>query len=417
MARQLNKLSARAVTTLSEPGRHSDGGGLYLIVDPGKVDPDTGKETNAKRWLFMFRWQGKQREMGLGGLDALPLAKAREVAAGCRELLARGRDPIETRRQEQAQAQAATFGDVATALHARLQKSWRNEKVARQWLTTLQRYAKPIWKTPVGAVTGEQVLAILEPIWTTKAETAGRVRARIEQTIDAGRAKGLIPSDRPNPARWKEHLSHLLPKQAALSRGHHEALPWRDMPGFMSSLRKREGVGVLALEFAILAACRSGEVRFAVWPEMDLKTATWTIPPHRTKSDRQHRVPLTPRMLEILELARPLQRHDGLVFPGSKIGTALSDMSLSAVLRRMKVGVTVHGMRSTFRDWAGSATSFPREIAEDALGHAVGSVVERSYRREDALERRREMMLAWERHCCGMGAGDNIVPIRKSVSE
>ena len=261
------------------------------------------------------------------------------------------------------------------------------------------------------AITTADVLKVVQPIWNSKAETASRVRGRIEKVLDAAKAKGL--RDGENPARWRGHLDHLLPARQTLTRGHHEALPWEHVPEFIAALRQREGIAALALEFTILAAARSGEVRGARWEEFDMERAIWTIPAKRMKAGREHRVPLVPRAVEIIEIMSKLPR-DVFVFPGQRKGSPQSDMTLAAVLKRMKVQVTVHGFRSSFKDWAVETTSFPNELSEAALAHVTGDKVERAYRRGDALDRRRELMMAWARFLGGCGS-DNVVQMRTAV--
>ena len=253
------------------------------------------------------------------------------------------------------------------------------------------------------------VLAVLKPHWEQRPETAGRLRGRIERVLNAAKAAGHRTGE--NPAAWRGHLENLLPPRQKLGRGHHEALPWSQVPEFMGALRQREGVAALAVEFAILTAARSGEVRGAAWDEFDVAAKLWTVPPERMKAGREHRVPLTARAVEIIETVSKLP-NDAYVFPGMKSGAPLSDMSLSAVLRRMTVAATVHGFRSSFKDWASEATSYPNELSEAALAHITGDKVERAYRRGDALERRRELMEAWAQYCEPSPAG-NVVAMRK----
>ena len=411
MARSINRLSARTVETVTKPGRHGDGGNLFLIVDRPKPDAPPGAKP-AKRWVFLYRWNKRLREMGLGSLNAVPLVRARELAAQARGLLAEGKDPIEIRRIEQAKDAGRTFGEGARQRHEAKEGAWKNDKYTTQWLTALETYAEPIWDKPVDAVAVADILAILQPIWTIKAETASRVRGRIEAVLDAARARGMIAHDRANPARWRGHLSHLLPKRQRLQRGHHAALPYVEIAAFMARLRQRQAIAGLCLEFTILTAARSGEALRAVWTEIDMAGEIWTVPKERMKASKEHRVPLSSRSMEILrELEQIKQTPDGFVFPGQKPGRPLSVMALEMLLRRMKVAVTVHGFRSTFRDWCGECTVFPREIAESALAHQVGNEVERAYRRADALEKRRQLMQAWADFCADAKVG-NVVPIR-----
>ena len=415
MARSINRLSARTVDALIKPGRHADGGNLFLFVDPPKLkDGPQGKP--AKRWVFLYRWNGKLREMGLGSLNSVPLARARDLAAQYRALLADNKDPIETRRAEQVREVGRSFGDVAKALHEAQKGGWKNAKYASQWLSSLESYAAPIWTRPIETVAVADVLAILQPIWTAKAETATRIREKIEAVIDAARARGFIPDDRANPARWKGHLSHLLPKLQRLQRGHYKALPYVDAAAFMVDLRQRPAIAGMCLEFTILTAARSGEALGARWSEIDLDAKLWVIPAQRMKGAREHRVPLSDRCLTILrELERMKAVVNSYVFPGQKPGKPLSIMSMEMLLRRMKVdNATVHGFRSTFRDWCGECTAFPREIAETALAHQVGNSVERSYRRGDALEKRRQLMQFWADYCGGTQV-ENVVPMKRFV--
>ena len=392
MALRLKRLNARAVATMDKPGRHADGGGLYLAISR------TGG-TVRRRWVFLYRRNGRLREMGLGGVATVSLAQARELAAAYRNELAAGRDPLEVRAtQRRARAEARTFGEVAEAYYAAKSVEWRNAKVRKQWLTPLRTYAARLFPMPVDTIGIEDVVAVLEPIWKTKPETASRVRGRIEAVLDAARARKLIPRNEVNPALWRGHLSHLLPKRKRLTRGHHAAMAYRDVPAFVERLRDRNAVAALALEFLVLTACRTSEVLGARWAEIDMTDRVWTIPADRMKGGRQHRVPLSRRALEILAAMQEL-RAGQFVFPGNRSGRPLSTMALEMLLRRMQVeNATVHGFRSAFRDWAGDATEFPRELAEAALAHVAGDQVERAYRRSDALERRRELMEAWAQY-------------------
>ncbi len=400
MAKPTKKLSPLGAKALIKPGRHSDGDGLYLVVE----------KSGSKRWAFIFRWRepgkpapGRLREMGLGSFKSVTLAKARDRAAEAREHLADGKDPIAEAKADRA---IPTFGEAADALVRDLTPQWRNDKHIAQWTMTLTEYAANLRPKPIDTITTEDVLAALKPVWTTKPETAARLRGRIERVLDAAKANGHRSGE--NPARWRGHLDHLLPKRQRLSRGHHTALPYPELPDFMTSLRGREGTAALALEFLILTAARSGEVLGATWSEIDLSAKTWTVPPERMKAAKEHRVPLSEAALAVLTKAGELRKADH-VFPGqSKKTGKLSVMALEMVLRRMKVGVTVHGFRSTFRDWAGEETSFPREVAEAALAHTIGDEVERAYRRGDALEKRRKLMDAWASFV-DTGQADNVI--------
>lgn len=406
MARKVNRLNARIVSTLSKPGRHADGGGLYLsISEDGKL--------LRRRWVFLYRRHGKLREMGLGSASTVKLAQARELAIRWRSELAAGRDPIELRHSERvALVGVPTFGALAQAYYDTKSHEWRNEKVRKQWLTPLTTYAARLWTLPVDAIGTEDVLGALQPIWTSKPETAARVRGRLEAVLDAARARGHIPANQANPARWRGHLAHLLPKRGKLTRGHHAALPYSDLPNFVLELRQRDAVAALALEFLILTASRTGEVLGSRWSEIDLAARIWRIPGHRMKGRQEHRVPLCARAIDIIAAMHTIRTSE-FVFPGSRANRPLSTMALEMLLRRMKITTaTVHGFRSTFRDWAGDATNFPRELAEAALAHVAGDETERAYRRGDALERRREMMEAWARHMEGAARG-NVVTLFK----
>jgi len=392
MGKQLHKLSARAVATLSKPGRHSDGGGLYLNL--------TG--SGARSWVFMWKVAGRRREIGLGSLRDVTLAKARDRAAEARRLLADGLDPLAAR----TKPRTMTFGEAADALVESMSPSWRNEKHRAQWRMTLTAYCSPIRTLPVADLTTEDVLQVLRPIWLTKSETASRLRGRIERVFDFAKARGMRSGE--NPARWRGHLDAVLPRRQKLTRGHHKAMPFDEVPQFIDRLRGMEGVAPRALEFLILTAGRTGEVLGAKWDEIDLANRIWTVPATRMKAGREHRVPLTSRALAILADLHVLRTSE-YVFPGLKRGRPLSNMALEAVLRRVNVEATVHGFRSAFRDWAGERTHFPRELAEAALAHLVGDAVERAYRRGDALEKRRQLMSVWT-DFIGRSPEERVVP-------
>lgn len=425
MARTLHKLSARFVASTTEVGRHGDGGGLYLNVSAN----------GGRRWVFLFRQAGKLREMGLGSARDISLAKARERAQAARDMLADGKDPIaEKQAGPAAQPEKPTFGGAAKAYVDAMAPGWRNPKHVDQWRSTLGIVqAKPerirideaaqaahvaalkrLRELPIDRVETADVLAVLQPIWLLKNETAARLRGRIEAVLDSAAAQGQ--RSELNPARWRGHLQKLLPKRSKLARGHHAALPYVEVPAFIEQLRQVDGISARALEFTILTAGRSGETLGARWAEIDVPSATWTIPGHRMKGGRQHRVPLTDRAVAILEeMARlkPEGAADAFVFPGMKPGRGLSNMALEMQLRRLKVDATVHGFRSSFRDWAGEETPFPREVAEAALAHIVGDETERAYRRSDALEKRRALMLAWAAFCEPKDS-NNVVPLRRA---
>jgi integrase len=410
MARTLNRLKSKQVDALGA-GRHADGGGLYLDRD----------EQGRSRWLFMWTRNGKRREMGLGpaNKDGVALAKARDAAATAREVLSKGGDPIEARDAAKREpVPVPTFGEAADAFVKSLSPQWRNEKHREQWAMTLKVYAKPLRSLPVDRVDTSGVLAVLKPIWQSKPETASRVRGRIERVLDAAKAKGHRSGE--NPARWRGHLDHLLPKRQKLSRGHHAALPYEQLPDFMGALRGREAVAASALEFLILTAARTGEVLGATWAEIDLKAKVWTVPAGRMKAGREHRVPLSVRAIKVLEAVKPLAigREPARlpVFPSQEAGKPLSSMALAMLLRRMDVKTTVHGFRSSFRDWAGEASNFPREVAEAALAHTVGDATERAYRRGDALEKRRKLMEAWAGYAEPKAKGSNVRPFGRTAA-
>lgn len=389
----INKLSARQVATIRTPGRHSDGGGLFLIVDP----------SGAKRWAFLFKRSGKRVEMGLGGLGTVSLAVARDKAAAARDALGKGIDPREARK---AQA-APMFGDAADAYIDAQAPGFRNAKHLWQWKQTLgDSYCRALRRRRVDEITTADVLAVLTPIWLQKPETADRLRGRIERVLDAAKAQGNRSGE--NPARWRGHLDHLLPRRQKLTRGHHAAMPWRDLPDFVERLRAAESVSAWCLEFTILTAVRTGEAIAAERSEFDLDARIWTIPAVRMKGRIAHRVPLTARAVELVLKSEPLS--DRWVFPGQRSPRRhLSNMAMLMLMRDMGLQLTVHGFRSSFRDWAGDETSFPREVIEAALAHAVGNKVEAAYRRSDALEKRRRLMEAWSSYC---SRGSRIVSLR-----
>src|SRR5450631_3484728 len=378
-----SKLTARKVET-AKPGKYSDGGNLYLIVS----------ETGARKWVLRFTWRGRAKEMGLGSAAIVPLADAREKAASARRKIAQGLNPIEERKRDGG---IPTFGQMADDVREALSPGFRNDKHKAQWKSTLETYAAPLRARPVDAIATDDVLAVLKPIWTNKAETASRVRGRIEKVLDAAKAKGFREGE--NPARWRGHLDHLLPRPSKLARGHHAAMAYEIVAAFVGDLRGREATTALALEFCILTASRSGEVLGARWSEFDLDKKIWTVPANRMKAGREHRVPLSSRAATILRQLQKLKAGD-FVFPGQARTKPLSNMAMEMVLRRMKIeNATVHGFRSSFRDWAGNVSNFPREITETALAHVIGDKAEQAYRRSDALEKRRKLMEAWAAFC------------------
>jgi integrase len=383
MTRKVNRLNARAVATITKHGRHADGGGLYLSISPN----------GGRRWVFLFRWHGKPTEIGCGSARDVPLARARELAAQARSKLAEGINPKQTRRP----SEGVTFGECADRLIEAMRPSWRNGKHAAQWEMTLRDYAAPLRRLPVDKISTNDVLSALKPHWNQKPETASRLRGRIERVLDAAKAQGLRSGE--NPARWRGHLDQLLPKRQRLTRGHHAAMSYAEIPAFLSGLQARQATAALALEFVVLTAARSGEVLGARWDEFDLDRAVWIIPATRMKAGREHRVPLSRRTLKIVKAMHEVRNGD-FVFPGQKPGKPLSVTTLEMVLRRMKIdGVTVHGFRSAFRDWSAECTNFTNEVCEAALAHMIENKVEAAYRRGDLFDKRRKLMEAWAVYC------------------
>ena len=397
-------LTAKEVAAAIAPGRYADGGGLYLAASAG----------GRRRWIWQFQWHGRTREMGLGSATAVSLKDARDERDRWRAVLQGGRDPIAERAARvQAARPIPTFGECADALIAAREPEWRNGKHAAQWKMTLQVYAKPLRALPVNQVATADILAVLKPIWLTKSETATRIRSRIEIVLDFARVAGHIPENTANPARWRGHLQLMLSKRTMLSRGHHAALPYVEMPAFMADLRGRAGMSALALEFTILTAARSGEVLGARKEEIDLKERLWTVPAERMKAGRVHRVPLSNAAVMVVEQAMVISEGVHL-FPGSKRGKPLSNMALEMVIRRMgRDDITTHGMRSSFRDWVGDRTAFPREVAEAALAHVVGDKAEQAYRRNDALDKRRNLMETWATFCAPQSNASVIAYLKR----
>ncbi len=373
-----------------------DGGGLWLNIAHG----------DSKSWVFRWVRDGKAREIGLGRYPDVSLAMARTRATECRRLVAEGLDP----KSERDRKSEPTFAECVEMFLEQMEKQWLNEKHRAQWRMTLTTYCEPIRAKLISEIGTDDVLKVLNPIWQEKHETASRLRGRIERVLDFAKARGWREGE--NPALWRGHLKNVLPARQKLKRGHHAAMPYEDVPGFVERLRQSEAVSARALEFLILTASRSGEVLGSRWDEIDFEKAIWTVPANRMKAKKEHRVPLTDRALEIL---KPLYeaRTGELIFSGQKPGRPLSGTAFAMLMRRMKVDqYTPHGFRSAFRDWAGDKTSFPREIAEAALAHKVGDATEQAYRRTDALEKRRRLMDAWADYCKD-DRGGNVISITR----
>jgi integrase len=409
MPKVAKEIGALAVSKLKRPGRYFVGGVAGLVLD---VTP-----TGARAWLLRASVGVKRREMGLGAYPSVPLATAREKAREARELIRQGVDPIERQRAAQsalraAVASALTFEETARAYIKTHESGWRNAKHGQQWRNTLETYAYPKMRgLLVRDVQKEHVLNVLRPIWNEKNETAVRLRGRIELVLSYAMQAGYRPEGL-NPARWRGGLDKLLPAPSKIAKGeHHAALPVAHVGAFMQRLRAAEGMGARALEFAILTAARSGEVRGATWSEFDMEQKAWTVPASRMKAGNEHRVPLSSAALRLLK-ALPRIGGTDLVFPAPR-GGQLSDMTLSAVLRRMAVPAVPHGFRSTFRDWAAERTNYPRDAAEMALAHTIGDKVEAAYRRGDLFEKRRAMMAEWADFLAAPQAKAKVLPMKR----
>jgi len=408
--RQLNRLTTKSIDSKRKPGLYCDGGGLYLQVSA----------SGSKAWIFRYRSPitRKLRDMGLGPLNDVGLSEARQKAGSQRSVILSGLDPIlvreqETRKRALEAAQSITFAECAAAYIKSHKAGWRNEKHAEQWTSTIKTYCEPIIGTlPVQAVDTALVLRVLEPIWATKPETASRLRGRMENILDWAKVRGYRSGE--NPARWKGQLNQLLPALAKKSRVvHHKAMPFAEINGFMTALRQQPGIAAQCLEFTILTACRTNEAIYARHDEFDLQAATWTVPAARMKAGKEHRVPLSPRALAIVR--EMLERKAEYLFPAAKQGKPLSNMAMLQLLERMGVAVTVHGFRSTFRDWAAERTAFSHEVCEMALAHTIANAAEAAYRRGDLFEKRRRLMEAWADFANTPYADGAVIPLKAAA--
>lgn len=425
--RKLEKLDLRKpgadlkLRNLGAPGVYSTSEmGLYFRVT----------DTKAKHWIYRFMLDGRARWMGLGSYPDVPLVGridgdgvtikgACDLATEARRKTRAGIDPIGERSTSKIHARvraakSITFQECADAYIEAKRAEWKNPKHINQWTNTLTTYCGPVFgKLPVSEVDTALIMKALQPIWATKTETADRLRGRIEAVLGWATVREFRQGD--NPARWKNHLDKMLPAPGKVTPTvHHAALPFAEMGAFMAALRKQEGMGASALEFTILTACRSGEVRGAVWAEFDLDGCVWVIPGERMKAKKEHRVPLSKAAMKVLARMQAERRGD-LIFPGRDEGRPISDMTMTAVLRRMNRGdLTAHGFRSTFRDWVSESTAYPRDVAEMALAHAIGDKVEAAYRRGDLFAKRVRMMEDWAKYCATVqGSTANVVPLKK----
>lgn len=392
MPRIAKPLSAREVAAQKNPGTYFDGHGLALRVSA----------SGAKSWIFRYTGSdGKRHDLGLGPLHTITLADARDLALTCRKQRLGGDDPLQTRRDAQRQQRVTTakktlsFAEAAKEFIRAHSAGWRDTRAAPQWRASLRDYANPIiGAVPVDAIDTGLVMQCLSPIWTTRTETASRVRARIEAILEWARVAGYR-GDGPNPARWKDHLENALPRKDKVKRvEHHAALPHAEIGSFVAQLREHQGVAARALEFLVLTACRVGEVVNATWGEIDRQGKVWEIPAARMKAAQPHRVPLSEAALAIIDEMARLRRADNLLFPGVSAGRPISASALRLVMDRLASGATAHGMRATFRSWCADG-GIPRELAEQCLAHRIGNAVEQAYYRTDVLERRRTVMTAW----------------------
>ncbi len=384
MAITFNRLVSRSISTLKTRGLYADGAGLYLRV----------KHENARSWVLIYHTQGRRHEAGLGSFPSVGLADARERARIARQRIWQGDDPIAERR---AKRQVPTFGEAADEFIKQRSKSVKSDKSIARWKRMIGKdgYAGRLRGLRVDVITTADVLDVLKPQWEERPSSAGPFRGYIEAVLNAAKVAGHRKGD--NPAAWEGHLALILPRRKRLTRGHHAAVPFAEVPALMTKLSGQTNLSVRALEFTILTAARTSETLLATWTEFDLNAAVWTVPPDRMKAGKEHRVPLAPAVVELL---KQLDRDEsGLLFPGRSGKQPLSNMSMQMILRRMSIEATVHGFRSSFRDWAGEMTNASREVAEAALAHSVGNSAELAYRRGDALEKRRGLMEDWAKFC------------------
>lgn len=404
MAAQINRLKATSVKT-KPPGMHADGGSLYLLVKP---------DGKSRSWIFRYRDRvtGKLRDMGLGPTWDVSLAEARERAAGYRRQLRDGEDPLATKHAQRAEAKSQhekrmPFGRCAELYIQTHRNGWRNPKHAQQWDSTLRTYCASIWAQPVDAIDTAQVMRCLDPIWTTKTETASRLRGRIESVLAWATVRGLRTGD--NPAQWRNHLDQLLPARNKVQAVEHRpALPYAEVAEFMAELRQRDTLAARVLELQILTATRPGEAAGAQWDELDLDGAVWTIPPARMKAGKEHRVPLAPAALKVL---KALPQTSASVFPGVR-GKPITTDAAMKLLKELRPGLTAHGFRSTFRDWAAETTSHPREVIEAAMAHRLKDAAEAAYQRGDLLQRRAVLMKDWAGYCATVRKGATVTALK-----
>lgn len=412
MAQKINRLTALAIKN-AKPGRHGDGGNLYLLV----------KGDGRKTWTFRYRapLTGKVRDKGMGPAWDVSLPEARERAAEYRRMLRDGIDPIDSANEIKQKARTEhakrmTFGRCSELYIEAHRSGWRNAKHAEQWDSTLRTYCAPLWPLDVAAVDTALVMKCLDPIWTTKTETASRLRGRIESVLAWATVRKYRSGD--NPAAWRNHLDQLLPKRSKVQKVEHRpALPYAGIAEFMAQLRQRQGLAARVLELQILTATRPGEASGARWEEIDLDGALWIIPEERMKAGKEHRVPLSDAAVTLLRSmipkakGKPVTPH-GYIFPGNK-GKAITTAAGMALLKEMQPGITAHGFRSTFRDWAAEMTQHPREVIEAAMAHRLKDAAEAAYQRGDLLQRRKRLMADWAGYCATIRKGDNVTPMKK----